>query len=134
MFSDCKTLTSFQHVCVAWPSPPLAAILLGSLCSCRGPGKQKTKGTPRSSALVFLLSSMLHLRPPEFLHSDCCDSHDQLSVCARVTSLFMRPQVAEYMQDGISTVVVGQGARGVSSSPGHAVSRSGVASCTTSGG
>lgn len=61
------------------------------------------------------------LRPPEFLCSNSCDPHDKLSVSARWASLFVRPQVAEYMQDGVSTVVVGQRPGGVAGAPDSGV-------------
>lgn len=96
--------------------------------------EEKEKGTPCSSALRVLRLLRSALRPPEFLGSDRRDPHDELSVTTRLTPLFVRPQVAEYMQDGVSTVVVREGACGMAGGPGPAVGRSGVSGCTTSGG
>lgn len=102
--------------------------------------KEKRKGKRKKKAhhalLLYEFFCLLRfvLRPPEFLGSDRRDPHDELSVTTRLTPLFVRPQVAEYMQDGISTVVVREGACGMAGSPCPAVGWSGVSGCTTSGG
>lgn len=44
-----------------------------------------------------------------YLTSDSCNSHDQLSVCVVTVLMVARSQIAENVQDGISTVMVQNG-------------------------
>lgn len=64
---------------------------------------------PSSSSSLSLARAWSRL-PRRSLGSHRRDPHDQLSAAALRGPLFMRSQVTQDVQDGVSTVVIGQGA------------------------
>lgn len=94
--------------CLSTPAPQTA------VASCRG------EPFPAHPLLALSLARAWSQLPRRSLGSHRCDPHDQLAAAALRGPLFMRSQVTQDVQDGVSTVVIGQGARGVASRPGRA--------------